>query len=62
MRFNILDYRRMFFKARSIYKRTHGQRVMNYAGAAKAPIQRISLFNSKQRVTEEKLSVLRFST
>ena len=28
-----------FFEARIIYKKTHGQRVMNYAGAIKAPTQ-----------------------
>ena len=28
-----------FFEARTIYKKTHGQRVMNYAGATKAPTQ-----------------------
>ena len=28
-----------FFEARTIYQRTHGQRVMSYAGAAKTPIQ-----------------------
>ena len=29
-----------FFEARTIYQKTHGQRVMSYAGVAKAPIQR----------------------
>ena len=28
-----------FFEARAIYQNTHGQRVMNYAGTTKAPIQ-----------------------
>ena len=28
-----------FFEARAIYQKTHGQRVMNYAGTTKAPIQ-----------------------
>ena len=28
-----------FFEAHAIYKKTHGQRVMNYAGTTKAPIQ-----------------------
>ena len=28
-----------FFEARTIYQKTHGQRVMNYAGATKAPTQ-----------------------
>ena len=28
-----------FFEARTIYKKTHGQRVMNYAGATKTPTQ-----------------------
>ena len=32
-----------FFEARSIYPKTHGQRVMNYAGAAKASIQSTSI-------------------
>ena len=30
---------KFFFEARAIYKQTHGQRVMNYAGTTKAPIQ-----------------------
>ena len=29
-----------FFEARMIYKKTYGQRVMNYAGSTKAPFQR----------------------
>ena len=29
-----------FFEAHTIYQKTHGQRVMSYAGVAKAPIQR----------------------
>ena len=28
-----------FFEARAIYQKTHGQRVMNYAGTTKAPAQ-----------------------
>ena len=28
-----------FFEARQVYQKTHGQRVMSYAGATKAPIQ-----------------------
>ena len=28
-----------FFEARAIYQKNHGQRVMNYAGTTKAPIQ-----------------------
>ena len=32
-----------FFEARMIYKKTHGQRVMSYAGATKAPIQSSSV-------------------
>ena len=32
-----------FFEARTIYMRTHGQRVMSYAGAAKTPIQSTSV-------------------
>ena len=29
----------LFFEARTIYQKNHGQRVMNYAGATKAPTQ-----------------------
>ena len=32
-----------FFETRTIYQRTHGQRVMSYAGAAKSPIQSTSV-------------------
>ena len=32
-----------FFEARAIYQKSHGQRVMSYAGAAKAPIQNTSV-------------------
>ena len=32
-----------FFEARTIFKKTHGQRVMSYAGAAKTPIQSTSV-------------------
>ena len=32
-----------FFEARTIYQKTHGQRVMSYSGAAKTPIQSISV-------------------
>ena len=34
-----------FFEARMIYKKTHGQRVKNYSGTNKAPIQRTSIYN-----------------
>ena len=45
MIFSILEYHRMylFFEARAIYQKSHGQRVMSYAGAAKAPIQNTSV-------------------
>ena len=33
-----------FFEARTIYKTPHGQRVMNYVGATKAPTQCISVY------------------
>ena len=40
MIFSILEYHRMYlFEARAIYQKSHGQRVMNYAGTTKAPIQ-----------------------
>ena len=41
MIFSILEYHRMylFLKLVQFIKKTHGQRVMNYAGATKAPIQ-----------------------
>ena len=32
-----------FFEARQVYQKTHGQRVMSYAGATKAPIQSSSV-------------------
>ena len=32
-----------FFEARKVYQQTHGQRVMNYAGAIRAPIQNASV-------------------
>ena len=32
-----------FFEGRMVYQKTHGQRVMSYAGAAKTPIQSISV-------------------
>ena len=35
--------KKFFFEARTIYRRTHGQRVMSYAGAVKTPIQSTSV-------------------
>ena len=32
-----------FFEAREVYQKTHGPRVMSYAGATKAPIQSSSV-------------------
>ena len=33
----------LFFEDRKVYQQTHGQRVMNYAGAIRAPIQNASV-------------------
>ena len=33
----------LFFEARQVYQKTHGQRVMSYAGATNAPIQSSSV-------------------
>ena len=32
-----------FFEARQVYQKTHGQRMMSYAGATKAPLQSSSV-------------------
>ena len=41
---NILVSRNIsFFEARKVYQQTHGQRVMNYAGAIRAPIPNASV-------------------
>ena len=46
MIFSILEYHRMylFLKLVQFSLKTHGQRVMNYAGTTKAPIQCTSVY------------------
>ena len=45
MIFNRLEYQTMFLflEARKIHQQTHGQGVMNYAGAVRTPIQKASV-------------------
>ena len=47
MTFKILECQGIFiFEARKIYQQTHGQRVINYAGAIRAPTQNASVWHT----------------